>query len=56
MDDDLVNSLTGPLIGKKPNTYTYTKVPFNEAGTQNFYPVLTSTRSLWTIIEVYYTM
>ena len=26
MDDDLVNSLTGPLIGKKPNTYTYTKV------------------------------
>ena len=53
MDDDLVNSLTGPLIGKKPNTYTYTKVRLNEAGTQNFYPVLTSTRSLWTIIEVY---
>ena len=26
MDADLVDSLTGPLIGKKPNTYTYTKV------------------------------
>ena len=26
MDPDIVNSLTGHLIGKKPNTYTYTKV------------------------------
>ena len=26
MDPDIVNSLTAHLIGKKPNTYTYTKV------------------------------
>ena len=26
MEPDLVDSLTGRLIGKKPNTYTYTKV------------------------------
>lgn len=25
MDDDLVSTLTPKLIGKRPNTYTYTK-------------------------------
>lgn len=25
MDDDLVNDITPKLLGKRPNTYTYTK-------------------------------
>ena len=31
MDPELVNSLTAQLIGKKPNTYTYTKVICHKA-------------------------